>query len=97
MSYVVIMTYGHQADEKVLGQLLRKKLRYLGLLGSPATNAIIFARLATKGFRGRALGRVRAPVGLPIHSHTPEEIAISIAAEIISIKNQPKQEVKSER
>lgn len=89
MSYVVIMTYGHQADEKVLGQLLRKKLRYLGLLGSPAKNACIFARLEKKGFSCRALGRVRAPVGLAIHSHTPEEIAISIAAEIIQEKNQP--------
>lgn len=87
MSYVVIMTYGHQADERILGQLLRKKLRYLGLLGSPAKNAVIFARLAKKGFSGRVLGRVRAPVGLPIHSHTPEEIAISIAAEIIQEKN----------
>ncbi len=87
MSYVVIMTYGHQADEKVLGQLLRKKLRYLGLLGSPAKNAVIFERLRKKGFSRRALGRVRAPVGLPIHSHTPEEIAVSIAAEIIQEKN----------
>jgi xanthine dehydrogenase accessory factor len=90
MSYVVIMTYGHQADEKVLGQLVRKKLRYLGLLGSPAKNACIFANLEKKGISRRALGRVRAPVGLPIHSHTPEEIAISIAAEIIQEKNQPK-------
>ncbi len=90
MSYVVIMTHGHQSDEKVLGQLLRKKLRYLGLLGSPAKNARIFANLEKKGASRRALGRVHAPVGLPIHSHTPEEIAISIAAEIIQEKNRPK-------
>jgi xanthine dehydrogenase accessory factor len=63
-SYVVIMTFGHQADELVLAQLVGKKLRYLGLMGSPA--------------------------GLPINSHTPEEIAISIAAEIIQVKNQPR-------
>ncbi len=89
MSYVVIMTYGHQADERVLGQLLRKNLRYLGLLGSPAKNARIFANLEKKGISRRALGRVHAPVGLPIHSHTPDEIAISIAAEIIKEKNGP--------
>lgn len=88
-SYVVIMTYGHQADEKVLGQLAAKKLRYLGLLGSPAKNALIFARLQKKGIAAARLRKVHAPVGLPIHSHTPEEIAISIAAEIIQIKNQP--------
>ncbi len=89
-SYVVIMTHGHAGDEKVLGQLAGKKLRYLGLLGSPAKNTRIFANLAEKGVSRRALARVHAPVGLPIHSHTAEEIAISIAAEIIQIKNQPR-------
>jgi xanthine dehydrogenase accessory factor len=89
-SYVVIMTYGHLADEKVLAQLAGKNLRYLGLLGSPAKNALIFARLKKKGITAAMLKNVHAPVGLPIHSHTPEEIAISIAAEIISIKNQGK-------
>lgn len=97
LSYAVIMTYGHQADEKVLAQLAGKRLRYLGLLGSPAKNARLFASLRRKRVSRRALERVHAPVGLPIHSRTPEEIAISIAAEIISIKNQPKQVVKSER
>lgn len=87
-SYAVIMTYGHQADEKVLGQLAGKKLRYLGLMGSPAKNARIFASLRRKGVSRKALERVHAPVGLPIHSHTAEEIAVSIAAEIIQIKNQ---------
>jgi xanthine dehydrogenase accessory factor len=89
-SYAVIMTFGHQADELVLGQLVKKKLRYLGMMGSPAKIAQIFARLKKKGIPAARLGRVRAPVGLPIHSHTAEEIAISIAAEIILIKNQPK-------
>lgn len=88
-NYVVIMTYGHQADEKVLAQLAGKKLRYLGLLGSPAKNALIFARLKKKGITAAMLKKVHAPVGLPIHSHTPEEIAISIAAEIIQVKNKP--------
>ncbi len=61
MSYVVIMTYGHQADEKVLGQLVSKKLRYLGLMGSPAKNASIFARLKKKGVSRRALGEGSRP------------------------------------
>jgi len=88
-SYVVIMTYGHLADEKVLAQLAGKQLRYLGLLGSPAKNARIFARLKKKGITVAMLKKVHAPVGLPIHSHTPEEIAISIAAEMIQVKNNP--------
>ncbi len=60
------------------------------MMGSPAKIAQIFASLKKKGVAAARLKRVHAPVGLPIHSHTPEEIAISIAAEIISIKNQPK-------
>jgi xanthine dehydrogenase accessory factor len=86
-SYAVIMTFGHKADELVLGQLAGKKLRYLGLMGSSAKIAQIKARLKKKGIAAAGLKKVRAPVGLPIHSHTPEEIAISIAAEIIQVKN----------
>ena len=89
-SYVVIMTFGHQADERVLEQLARKKLCYLGLMGSPAKIAQIFASLKKKGVSPASLKKVHAPVGLPIHSHTPEEIAVSIAAEIIQVKNQPR-------
>jgi xanthine dehydrogenase accessory factor len=96
-NYAVIMTFGHQADEIVLKQLVGKKLRYLGMLGSPAKVAQIFASLKKQGVAAAGLKKVHAPVGLPIHSHTPEEIAVSIAAEIISIKNQPKGTVKSER
>jgi xanthine dehydrogenase accessory factor len=86
-SYVVIMTFGHQGDERVLQQLAGKKLRYLGLMGSPAKIAQIIAHLKKKGIGAASLKKVHAPVGLPIHSHTPEEIAISIAAEIIQVKN----------
>jgi xanthine dehydrogenase accessory factor len=86
-SYVVIMTFGHQADELVLRQLAGKKLRYLGLMGSAAKIAQLFTHLKKKGVAAGDLKKVHAPVGLPIHSHTPEEIAISIAAEIIQVKN----------
>lgn len=89
-NYAVIMTFGHRADEIVLKQLAGKKLRYLGMLGSPAKIAQIFASLKKQGIAAASLKKVHAPVGLPIRSHTPEEIAVSIAAEIISIKNQPK-------
>jgi xanthine dehydrogenase accessory factor len=89
-SYAVIMTFGHQADERVLAQLAGRRLRYLGMMGSPAKVAQIFARLRRKGVTAAQLKKVHAPVGLPIHSHTAEEIAVSIAAQIIQIKNQPK-------
>jgi xanthine dehydrogenase accessory factor len=89
-SYAVIMTFGHQADELVLGQLAGKKLRYLGLMGSPAKIAQIFRNLKKKGVAAASLEKVHAPVGLSIGSHTPEEIAVSIAAEIIKVKNESK-------
>ena len=89
-SYVVIMTFGHLADERVLGQLAEKKTALPGdALGSPAKIAQIFTHLKKKGVAAASLKKVHAPVGLPIHSHTPEEIAISIAAEIIQVKNSP--------
>ncbi|MCX6558808.1 MAG: XdhC family protein [Candidatus Aminicenantes bacterium] len=88
-SYAVIMTFGHQADELVLGQLAGKKLRYLGMMGSAAKIAQIKAHLKKKGIAAASLKKVHAPVGLAIHSHTPEEIAVSIAAEIIQVKNSP--------
>jgi xanthine dehydrogenase accessory factor len=88
-NYAVIMTFGHQADERVLKQLAGKRLRYLGMLGSPAKIAQIFASLKKQGVGAASLKKVHAPVGLPIHSHTPEEIAVSIAAEIIQVKNRP--------
>jgi xanthine dehydrogenase accessory factor len=89
-SYAVIMTSGHRSDERVLQQLAGKKMRYLGMLASPAKTAQIFASLQKKGVSAARLKKFHAPVGLPIHSHTPEEIAVSIAAEIIQVKNQPK-------
>lgn len=86
-TYVVIATPQHSADECVLRQLVRKRLRYLGMLGSTTKVRQIMANMREDGFSEEDLGRVRSPVGLPIGSHTPAEIAISIAAEIIKVKN----------
>ncbi len=86
-SWAVIMTHGHAADELVLSRLVGKDLRYLGLLGSAAKVKQLFAHLREQAVPDERLGRVRAPVGLDISSHTPEEIAISIAAEIVKERN----------
>ncbi|MDA3929099.1 MAG: XdhC family protein [Prolixibacteraceae bacterium] len=85
--YVVIMTFGHQSDEIVLQQLLDKKIKYLGLLGSKAKLHSIFSNLLNKGITQQQLDAVHSPIGIPIHSHTPAEIAVSIAAELIAIRN----------
>jgi xanthine dehydrogenase accessory factor len=86
-SWAVIMTFGHEHDREALEALLDKELAYLGLMGSEAKVQHLLVQLRAAGASVELLHRVHAPVGLPIGSHTPEEIAISIAAEIIAAKN----------
>ena len=86
-NYAFIMTPDHKADKLVLHQLLDKRLFYLGMMGSAKKVDEIFTRLRHEGVPAERLQKIHAPIGLPIKSHTPAEIAISIAAEIISLKN----------
>ncbi len=85
--YAIIVTFAHKSDEQVLEQLLGKKIKYLGLMGSAKKIETIFGRLLEKGFTREQLARVHAPIGISINSETPAEIAISIAAEVIAVKN----------
>lgn len=85
--YVVIMTFAHKDDQKILKLLLNKDIKYLGMMGSNEKVSSIFGQLLNEGIDARQLEKVNAPIGLPINSHTPQEIAISIAAKLISIKN----------
>ena len=86
-TYVVIMTPTHQGDEDVLRRLIHKKFAYLGMMASPPKAKKIFGHLKDAGITEESLNKVHSPIGLPIHSHTAPEIAVSIAAEVISIKN----------
>lgn len=86
-SWVVVMTYGHKHDRRVVENLLGHDVRYLGLMGSATKVKRLFADMEAKGADPEALARVRAPIGMAIRSHTPEEIAVSVAGEIIGIKN----------
>jgi len=86
-SWVVVMTFGHKHDRKVVENLLGHDVRYLGLLGSATKVKRLFADMQAQGAGAEALARVRAPIGMPIRSHTPEEIAVSVAGEIIGIRN----------
>jgi len=84
--FVFIMTHRHKADEKVVEQLADKQVRYLGVLGSRKKIEQLKANLAHR-LSVESLQRIRGPIGLPIKSHTPAEIAVSIAAELIQILN----------
>lgn len=86
-SYVVIMTFGHKSDEIVLRQLIDKNLKYLGMMGSSRKVAKIFENLRNDGFPEETIQSVFAPIGISIESQTPYEIAISIAAQLVTIKN----------
>ncbi|MDQ3131705.1 MAG: XdhC family protein [Acidobacteriota bacterium] len=85
--FVVVMTLGYKTDEVVIRQLLDKKFKYFGVLGSRAKMTTLLKDLRKAGFAEEKLNRIRTPIGLPINSRTPEEIAVSIAAEIIRVKN----------
>ncbi|WP_345074249.1 XdhC family protein [Hymenobacter fastidiosus] len=85
--FIVIMTFGYRPDEVALRQLLGHRVKYLGLLGSQAKVAQLLGTLRAAGLPEHALARIHTPIGLPIHSRTPEEIAISVAAELISVRN----------
>jgi len=86
--YLVIMTIGYRTDKIVLKQLIHKPVKYLGLLGSVQKIETLFAELKSEGLHEHLLSAVHAPIGINIESKTTPEIAVSIAAEIIRIKNQ---------
>lgn len=86
-SYVVIVTTGFESDKEALEQVLKKNVKYAGLMGTKAKIKKIFNEALKDGIKKELLQNVHAPIGLDINSYTPEEIAISIAAEIIREKN----------
>lgn len=88
-SYVIIMTNGFKTDKIALEKILEKKLKYIGVLGSKSKLKIMFEVLKKNGFTEKQLQNIHAPIGLFIHSQTPMEIAISIAAQITAVKNKP--------
>lgn len=85
--YVVIMTFGYRTDDQALRSLLHRKFSYLGMLGSKTKMEKLFAAYRSEGVPEATLQGIRSPAGLAINSHSPEEIAVSIAAEIIRVKN----------
>ena len=85
-TYVVVATRGHQHDALIVEQLARHQLRYLGMLGSRRKVALTWRLLVQAGVPQARLDQAHAPVGLPIGADTPEEIAVSIVAEMITVR-----------
>ncbi len=86
-SYIVIVTRGHAFDQLALEKMLPREVPYLGMIGSRKKVQKIFQNVTQKGFSEEKLQRVKAPIGLDIGALTAEEIAVSILAQIISVKN----------
>jgi xanthine dehydrogenase accessory factor len=86
-AYVVIVTRGHTNDLEALRSMAPRELRYLGLIGSRAKVARIYDALTADRMPAETLRRVHAPIGLDIGAVTPQEIAVSILAELIAVKH----------
>lgn len=85
-SYLLIATRGHRYDLACLRFALQTPARYIGLLGSLRKTKLLFGALEREGVDNSKFDRVFAPVGIEIGSETPEEIAVSIAAELVAVR-----------
>lgn len=86
-SYAVIVTPNHDGDKDALKTIIDLDLKYIGMMGSSKKSQSIFGLLESDGVNPALFKKVSTPVGLEIEAESPEEIAVSIAAEIIKIKN----------
>jgi xanthine dehydrogenase accessory factor len=82
-SFIVIVTRGHQYDRTVLEQSLKTPASYIGMISSRRKRDAIYEVLMNKGVKREELARVHSPIGINIGGETPEEIAVSIVAELI--------------
>ena len=85
-SYLVIVTRGHKDDMRVLGWAVDTDARYIGMIGSKRKVISVYKALEKEGHDLEKFERVHAPVGLDIGALSPEEIAVSIAAELIAVR-----------
>lgn len=84
-THVVMVTRGHRQDEISLRHVLGRGARYVGMIGSRRRTATVLQHLAEEGFDPEELGNIRTPIGLDIGAESPEEIAVSILAEVIML------------
>lgn len=85
-SYIVIATRGHRDDMRVLRWAVQTPARYIGMIGSKRKAITVYRELLKEGLKPELFDRVHSPVGLDIGAITPEEIAVSIAAELIGMR-----------
>ncbi|MGB3151448.1 MAG: XdhC family protein, partial [Maribacter sp.] len=86
-AYAVILSHDPKIDDEALKILLKSDVAYIGALGSRKTHGKRAERLIDYGFRSSDIDKIHAPIGLDIGSKLPREIALSIMAEVIKVKN----------
>jgi xanthine dehydrogenase accessory factor len=88
--YIVIVTRAHKDDYNVLRNIIQKPARYIGMIGSSTKRKQIYHKLRTiDGIHDDLLNKIHSPIGIDIGSETPEEIAVSIVAELIQVRRSP--------
>ncbi|MCF6288200.1 MAG: XdhC family protein [Proteobacteria bacterium] len=85
--YIILMTHKFIEDKLLLSQLIKHSFKYLGVLGSKNKIQQMFTDLLAQSYTQESLDKIHAPIGIDINSQSPDEIAVSIVAEIIKIKN----------
>ena len=85
-TYIVLVSRGHKQDELSLREVATSEAAYVGMIGSRRRVGAVLTHLAREGLPQETLGRVHTPIGMDIGAETPEEIAVSIIAEIISVR-----------
>ena len=85
-SAIIVLTHDPKLDDPALLAALNSRAFYIGALGSKRTHAKRVERLTEMGLNDRAIGRIHAPIGLPINAKSPAEIAISIMAQVTQVR-----------
>lgn len=86
-SYVAIVSHSHKSDRFILQKVINRNFKYVGMMGSKSKVKNVINEMRQLGIADEKIKRIHSPIGIKINSETPEEIAISIAAEIIKIRN----------
>jgi xanthine dehydrogenase accessory factor len=86
-TYMIIVTHKHAHDLEILEQLINKPFHYLGMIGSRTKVAKAFQQLRDQGVGEEVIQKIYSPIGISIGANTPAEIAISIAAELVAVRN----------
>jgi len=96
-TFVVIITRGHEHDTECLAEVLPLETAYVGMIGSRRRVRFVLEMLARQGVSAERLSEIFTPIGLPIGAESPEEIALSIAAELVCIRRKGREQAQNMR